>query len=156
MEFAFPKPKTERKKRKPIRRKTWLRRRRPTPRRSGRVRDREHMLRVKRLGYCCARGMSRCRGAYRTHPNGQTVWHPAWMIEADHAGKHPTGRKGSDRECNPICPGHHNDRTDGAGPFKGWDEARMRAWLNRKLKETADALDEMEARELSHGSRRGR
>lgn len=101
---------------KPIRRYSWMRRRRPEPRRSERARDVDFMLRVKTLP-CLARDLSECSGP----------------TEADHAGRRPMGRKCSDRETVPLCSLHHRQRTDFSGPFKSWNGLQMRAWLDEAI-----------------------
>jgi hypothetical protein len=93
-------------------RRTPLRRRRPTPRRSSRVRDVDYMVAAKRLP-CFAAGLSPCEGA----------------VEADHAGARGLGQKCSDREVLAICTGHHRARTDWSGPFREWTRGQMREWL---------------------------
>lgn len=92
-----------------------MRQRRATPRRSERVRDVEYMLFVKTLP-CCAIGISGhvCSGG----------------IEADHAGLRPFGRKADDRTTIPLCSQGHLERGNFSGPFRSWDKARMRAWLD--------------------------
>jgi hypothetical protein len=60
-------------------------------------------------------------------------------VEADHAGTRPIGRKADDRSCIPLCNHHHRQRGDFAGPFRSWDKARMRQWLDECIKATLDA-----------------
>jgi hypothetical protein len=50
-------------------------------------------------------------------------------IEADHAGRRGLSRKADDRTCIAICRLHHRQRTDFSGPFKTWDQAQMRTFL---------------------------
>lgn len=117
----------------PLRRKARIRSRRSTPRRSGRVRDRNYLLAVKELP-CCLAGLGNCSGP----------------IEADHAGRRPLGRKCSDDEAIPLCQKHHRERTDGYGfflnasattpdgpvPMSGW----QREWCDRRIAETQARL----------------
>jgi hypothetical protein len=85
-----------------------------------RVHRREHLLAVKRLP-CCAPGAPvGCEG----------------VIEADHVGRRGVGQKCDDRETIPLCTRHHAERHALAGPFRGFDRERMRAWLSAQLKET--------------------
>src|SRR4051812_40559530 len=94
--------------RTPLRRKTRLRQKRATPRRSGRVRDRDYLLAVKTLPcmFATAAWGPPCKGP----------------IEADHAGQRPFGRKCNDDEAVPLCQKHHRERTDYTGPFAGFDK----------------------------------
>lgn len=112
-----------------------MKRRRATPRRSDRVRDPGYLVAV-RLMECCAWALpdaGRCAG----------------VIEADHAGLRPAGRKCSDNETIPLCSRHHVDRHQFLGAFRGWDRARMRAWLDEQIANTqaviARRTDSMEA-----------
>lgn len=95
----------------------------------GRVHDPEHLRSVRALP-CCAPGAGdSCVG----------------VIEADHVGRRPVGRKCNDRETIPLCTLHHAERHALAGPFKGWGRERMREWLEQKLRETQVAADRGEA-----------
>lgn len=54
-------------------------------------------------------------------------------MTADHAGKKSAkDRKTHVDTCIPLCWEHHlgNGRDNMGGPFKGWDRARMRRWLD--------------------------
>lgn len=105
-------------KRSPLKRKTWMRRTRTLSvarKKSAyklRVRDTEYMLWIKQQR-CCARHSSDCDGP----------------VEADHAGRRPTGRKSGDRSCIPLCTLHHMQRGSFSGVFRTWNQAMMRAWL---------------------------
>jgi hypothetical protein len=113
-----------------IRRTAWLKRgaspkrKRSTPRRSGRVRDEAWLAEVRKLPCCAPKWPpSLCSGA----------------VEADHVGRRGLGQKCSDRETIPLCNGHHEDRDgrDGnRGPFAGWNPERLRTWLNERIAET--------------------
>lgn len=108
-------------RRTPLKRKTRLRQRRPTPRRSGRVRDVPHMLEVKALG-CLMRDVPdhRCDG-------------PA---QFDHFGPHGMGQKTSDRKGAPFCPDVHRQRQEAAGMFKGVGKYAMRMIMTTAIAET--------------------
>lgn len=97
----------------PIRRKTWLRSRRPTDRRSTRVRDPEYMAWIRRQP-CAASALSPCHG----------------RVEADHTGRRGYGQRAHDATCIPLCHSHHMQRADFSGPFKTWDQYHMRRWLD--------------------------
>lgn len=92
--------------------------RRSRPRRSDRVRDPAFLAFVHTL-CCAASGMSGhiCEG----------------KIEADHAGTRPLGRKADDDTCIALCSLAHRQRTDFAGPFRSFDKARMRQWLDEQI-----------------------
>jgi len=96
---------------------------RKEPRRSGRDRDPLYMAKVKRLP-CAARRMSSCEG----------------VIEADHAGPRPLGRKSHDHQTIPMCQKHHWQRTNYVGVFEKFMGADMRRWCDRVIEETRKAL----------------
>jgi len=48
---------------------------------------------------------------------------------APHAGRRPVGRKAPDDTCIPMCSRHHAQRGSFKGPFRLWDQQRMRHWL---------------------------
>jgi hypothetical protein len=81
------------------------------------------MLCVKQLP-CAARALGTCEG----------------LVEADHQGRRPYGRKCSDRETAPMCTRHHREREAFAGAFKNWDHDRMRAWLDAQIAATQAQL----------------
>lgn len=89
------------------------------------MRDAGYMDRVRGLA-CCARDLpgARCAGP----------------MEADHAGVRGLGQKCSDDQTIPLDRQCHRDRTDLTGPFRGWDRARMRAWLDAQIATTQAAL----------------
>jgi hypothetical protein len=60
-------------------------------------------------------------------------------VEADHAGRRGYGQKADDRTCIPLCAKHHEMRGSFHGAFKDWDQARMRAWLERAVSDTQAA-----------------
>jgi hypothetical protein len=67
-----------------------------------------------RAQLCAARWMGGCDG----------------RIEADHAGERAVGRKAEDATCIPLCHTHHVQRGSFSGPFRAWDRAGMRQWLD--------------------------
>jgi hypothetical protein len=79
----------------------------------------EFMLFVKRLP-CCA-----CAIAPDSKCNGP--------VEADHAGRRGIGQKASDFTCIPLCSKHHRERHGFCGAFKGWDQEKMRGWLEQRI-----------------------
>lgn len=120
------------KRRSPLRTRSRIQRKTPIKRgqpRHGkksayasRERDTRYMVWVKSLECCAATdlGLGGC----------------SRVVEADHAGRRPLGRKCPDTETIPLCSQHHRERTDFAGAFKSWDRARMREWLDRMIAET--------------------
>lgn len=120
-----------------IQRTAWLKRgappkrKRSTPRRSGRVRDEAWLAEVRRLP-CC--------GPPHQPPFG-SISREEWNrcegpVEADHAGARPIGRKASDDTAIPLCSRHHRMRTDYSGCFAHFDATRMRAWCDERIAET--------------------
>jgi len=107
----------------PLRRRTRLRPKRSTPRRSDRQRDPSYLEEVRGLP-CVLATTGECQG----------------RIEADHAGWRPFGRKCSDDEAIPLCTLHHRQRTDYAGAFKGMTGETMRAWADSAIWRTRAAL----------------
>jgi hypothetical protein len=105
-------------------------------RRSGRKRDPEFLALVHRLP-CCARLVAghRCEGP----------------IEADHAGERPLGRKADDDTTIPLCMLGHRERTDFSGPFRSWDRAAMRAWLDASIEATRTSVALMRAAAAPRG-----
>ena len=100
--------------------------RRSTPRRSERVRDLAYLAFVHTLP-CVALNVPghRCAGP----------------IEADHMGPRPLGRKADDRTAAPICQLGHIQRTDFSGPFRVFDQARMRRFLADSIASTQAAWE---------------
>lgn len=121
-------------KRSPLRRKTPLQNTRPArlpakrakPRRSERIRDREHLARVHDLP--CWASLSVLGHAC------------AGSIEADHQGARPSGRKANDDTAVPLCTLAHRQRTDWSGPWRSWDKLQMQAWLAAGIAWTRAAL----------------
>lgn len=101
-----------------------LRRRRATPRRSDRARDLAYLAWVHTLT-CAA-----------SHLEGHVCEGP---IEADHVGPRPLGRKSDDNLTIALCQLAHRQRTDFAGPFRSFDRAAMRGFVAQALLDTADA-----------------
>lgn len=124
---------------KPLRRKTWMKRRRSAPRRSDRVRDPEHMRIVRKLP-CAVR---------TTLPTASTKC--TGRVQADHAGQRPYGRKADDATCIPLCRHHHGERTDFTGTFKGWTREQMRAWLDGTIVLTVHQVQRLRVQRKHHG-----
>ena len=98
-----------------LRRHNPMRRKRITPRRSGRVRDPQFVSLVHQLGCDAAtyiKDAGPCDGP----------------IEAHHAGERPLGRKADDDTCIALCRRHHRDITDHTGAFKAKRSFEIRAY----------------------------
>ena len=117
---------------KPLERRTRVKARRATPRKSGRVRDAGYMAKVRALP-CYVCGLV------------------AASVEADHQGPRPFGRKADDSTCVPMCRWCHASRTDGfiptvVGPVtfeRRWvraDKYVMAEWCERAIAATRAAL----------------
>lgn len=106
-------------------RRTPLRRRRATVRRSGRVRDLGYLAWVHTLTCAAAVLPSHyCEGG----------------IEADHVGARGLGQKCSDfGQIIPLCTIGHRQRTDHCGPFREFTREDMRAFVAQALADTAAA-----------------
>lgn len=113
--------------RKPIARKTPVKRKRSKPRRSERVRDPEYLAWLHTMP---------CYLAYHGGCEGP--------IEADHVAPRPLGRRCDDRGAIALCRRHHASRHGRWGYFDRWDSSRMRAWAR-----DAVALH-LEAHSLGH------
>lgn len=105
-------------KRSPLQRRTRLRPRRSTPRRSPRVYDDAYRAWVRRQP-CAARDLPghRCDGP----------------IEGDHAGRRGLGYKADDDTMIALCTRAHRERTDFAGLFRAWSQETMRSWLEAQI-----------------------
>jgi hypothetical protein len=57
-------------------------------------------------------------------------------IEADHAGRRGVGRKALDGTVIPMCRLAHRQRESFSGPFREWDQAAMRAFLDGRILQT--------------------
>jgi len=97
-------------KRSPLQRRTRLRARRATPRRSARVRDLEYMERVRALP-CVVRELLGVAVACLPLCSGRT--------HAHHMGARGLGQKCSDLETVPFCEYHHRSWHDCTGLFAG-------------------------------------
>lgn len=94
----------------PLRRHTWMKRRRKGPRRAQATRDPEY-LRWVRTQPCVLKFLFRCWAA----------------TEAHHASvDHGLGQKGPDRAAVPMCRVCHGLWTAHAGPFLGLSKQRRR------------------------------
>jgi hypothetical protein len=123
------------KRRKPLRRKTWLRARSLTNSYRRRPRDLAHLRKVKTFP-CVVRellfvspGHTPCSGP----------------VQADHVGRRGIGQKCDDRKSMSICRGHHGERTNFTGTFKGWDRDRMRGFLENGFELTEKRIAAREA-----------
>ena len=113
-------------RRSPLKRRTRLTRKKPMRTRPAlkversryqrRARDLPYMAWIRRQP-CASRWMGGCHG----------------RIEADHAGERSVGRKADDITCIPLCHIHHVQRGSFAGPFRSWDRAQMRQWLDASV-----------------------
>ena len=43
------------------------------------------------------------------------------------------GQRAHDSRAIPLCPKHHDDFHDGAGPFLGWDRQQRRDWMDQQI-----------------------
>lgn len=124
-------------KRTPLKRKTPLRRKRPRatvkPRSKYKRRERDvtYMMWVKRQP--CA--------AHRLVPDLCEACACYGEVQADHAGRRGMGQKADDRTCIPLCRRHHDCRSSFSGPFKGWTQDQMRAWIADTVRDTRAAYE---------------
>lgn len=116
-------------RRTPLRRKTWMKQRRATPRRSGRVYDVEFRAWCRHQP-CAVRDEA-------PDPNRLTTC--GGRVEADHQGARAAGRKADDETCVPLCRAHHRQRTDHSGAFRELDQEQLRAWRGRAIERTQAA-----------------
>lgn len=109
-----------------LERTTWMRRKRAKPRRNERERDLEYLADVHLVRCWAAESVPghRCQGD----------------IEADHAGARAMGRKADDLSCIALCSFAHRQRTDFSGPFRAYDQPRMRVWLAEGIAYTQSAV----------------
>jgi len=133
------------KRRKPLRRKTWLRSRGNTSYRR-RHRDLAHLRKVKTFPCVVPSLVVRV-----------TPWPPIRMedmafvtpccgpVQADHVGRRGLSRKGDDRLAISICKQHHYERENFSGTFKHYDQAMMRVFLADALALTNKRIEEREA-----------
>lgn len=116
-------------RRTPLKRKKPLRQRSLTSKHARRPRDKDFM---DFIHWCeCALKDAKDAGPC------------ASRIEADHVGARggapdagPALRRTNDTTCIPMCGpgGHHHQRTNYRGYFKGWNADRMRAWCDEKMR----------------------
>jgi hypothetical protein len=119
-----------------LERRTRIRARRPTERRSLRVRDRGgDRRRWTWRQPCCARKLPghRCDG----------------RVHAHHTGSHGTGQKPDDTAIVALCELAHQHAHSLKGCFRGFDRARMQEW---EAAEVADHQARYE-RHLQRGAR---
>lgn len=105
----------------PLKRRTRLRPRRSARRRSGRVRSATYLWWVKTALPCSLAGEG-CFG----------------VVEADHVGRRPLGRKCSDLEAVPLCTAHHRMRHERSGPFRRMTREEMRRWCDAAIAATQE------------------
>jgi hypothetical protein len=62
-------------------------------------------------------------------------------VHAHHAGERPgMGRKASDFTAVPLCAQHHAEWHNASGAFASLDQAQRRAWAERAIAATREAL----------------
>ena len=104
----------------PMERTTWMRRRRAQPRRSERERD---PLYLDAVGNLVELGELRCYAA------GTVPGHACdGPLELDHQGARAASRKANDNTVVVLCQLAHQQRDAFHGPFRSWDQQRMRGW----------------------------
>lgn len=111
-------------KRTALKRKTPLKKRRGTARRSARVRNPAYMAFVRSLP-CALLTTHQCAGP----------------IHAHHAGMRGFGQKASDDTCIPLCAFHHlAGWHDGfAQPFRSWSGGERFIWATGVVEQTREA-----------------
>lgn len=129
---AFPKPTPRAPLRPGQRRRRYIRQRRATPRRSGRVVDRAHLDAVRSLPCCGVH-------VYRT-PDGALVqlFHHAGKSDPHHTISRGAG--GSDLAVIPLARQCHRDVETLQGAYKDWTKAQRAAWYAEKVRETQQLL----------------
>lgn len=116
---AFPKPAPRQKERRPLKRKTWMRRR--APRRLSRAgSDPAYLASVRMLP--CAVASVRCSGP----------------IHAHHAIHRSQG--GKDQDAVPLCMVDHKHWHEGTGPFSRWSKMERFAWAVQAIAITREAV----------------
>jgi hypothetical protein len=129
-------------KRTALHRKSRLRRKRPTERRSSRVRDEAYLAWV-RLQPCRVRSMMETPfnvGFLLSSmaPNAY-CWGPS---DPEHQREGVgMGQKASDRDAWPCCRTHHGQRHDLSGVFKGWTREQMRSFIRDRIAEANAAYE---------------
>ena len=121
------------KRRKPLRRKTWLRSRSRTSAYRRRPRDLAYLRAVKTFP---------CVVPELIHEHWRTPC--SGPVEADHVGRRGLGQKCPDRESASLCRGHHRERTHHYGTFADYDPASMRTFCDHAMALTASRIAERE------------
>lgn len=125
--------------RKPLKRYTQLKRRKPmrakraAPRKSERKRD-PRFLEFVRERPCIAMGLTDTRCLGRVH--------------AHHAGPRPHGRKADDDTCIPLCAKHHARYHDTGKVFPSLNKEEHRMWFEAAIRYTRDAYMRHAIKEL--------
>lgn len=101
------------KRKSELKRKTRLRARSKTKKYARRPRDKDFMAFVAKQP-CALSFTKKCCG----------------RVQVDHVGVRGLGQKSRDDETIPLCTGHHGERTDYRGHFKGWNGQQMREWCD--------------------------
>ncbi len=131
-------------KRSPLKRKSGLRRKRPTERRSSRVRDEVYLAWVRLqpcavLGVLASGGPPECVACVVT---AQPLWRCSGPIDPEHRREGVgAGQKASDRDAWPCCRRHHEDRHALTGIFAGWKRAQLRAFIRERITEANAAYE---------------
>jgi hypothetical protein len=118
-------------KRTALHRKSRLRRKRLTERRSSRVRDEAYLAWVRMqpcavAAYHCGVMLVGCSGS----------------IDPDHQREGVgMGQKASDRQAWPCCRAHHDQRHDLTGVFRGWTREQLREFIANRIAEANAAYE---------------
>lgn len=132
--------------RKPLKRYKALKRsgyripqKRRKPRRSERVRNGAYLAAVRALGYCAVARYG-VPAAVLTGVAHYAAGVCGGVVEADHTGQRPVGRKASDDTAIPMCSVHHRQRTDYSGVFRGYTGPLMRTWCDEMIERTRENI----------------
>lgn len=125
---SLPRSTTPLKRSAPPKRKTRVKQRRATKRRSSRVHSVEYMAAVRELG--CVVGRLDLRD---TSCSGD--------IEAHHMGARGLGQKSSDLETIGFCAHHHRSWHDCNGVFAGRSKEWRREFASKSIAATQAALE---------------
>jgi hypothetical protein len=113
-------------------RTTWMRRRRAQPRRNERARDSRYLDSV---GDLVELGDLRCYAA------GTVPGHACdGPLELDHQGERAAGRKADDDTVVVLCQLAHQQRDAFHGPWRSWNQERMRAWRAEGIAHTREVV----------------
>lgn len=121
---SFKRKRSRNRSRNPFPRKKSKPMRARSPTNSYRKRERfpSYMLAVKSLLPCAALIVEghKCDGP----------------LESDHAGPRGVKQKAHDSTVIPLCKLAHRQRADFSGPFRSWDQTKMRAFLASRIVHT--------------------